>query len=195
MSSIAAIILAAGSGSRMGLTKQLLKIDGRSLVNRTAQAAIDAGLRPIIVITGADGDNVAGELVNLSLTIAHNQNWKNGIGSSIRHGISTLLATNPQVDAATILLCDQPRLTQDVVHTLIGAFSASDKPIAACEYGNSVGPPCCFDRELFAELSHIPDTDGAKKVLLRDPARLVKVSWPDGAEDVDTLEDWRRINS
>ena len=195
MSSIAAIILAAGSGSRMGLTKQLLKIDGRSLVNRTAQAAIDAGLRPIIVITGADGDSVAGELVNLSLTIAHNQNWKNGIGTSIRRGISTLLATYPQVDAATILLCDQPRLTLDVLRNLISAYLASDKSIAACEYGNTVGPPCCFDHKIFAELSQIPDSDGAKKVLLRNPARLVRIFWPDGAEDVDTPDDWRRINS
>jgi molybdenum cofactor cytidylyltransferase len=192
---VAAIILAAGSGSRMGLTKQLLKIDGQSLVRRTAQAAIDAKLDPIIMVTGADADNVAGHLANLPVTIAQNQNWKNGIGTSIRHGISTLLATNPQTDAATILLCDQPRLTPDILRNLIATFLASDKSIAACEYGNTVGAPCCFDREIFAELSQIADADGAKKVLLRDPARLTKIPWAAGADDVDTPEDWRRINS
>jgi molybdenum cofactor cytidylyltransferase len=194
MLSIAAIILAAGSGSRMGLTKQLLKIDGESLIRRTAQAAIDARLDPIIVVTGSDAENVGDDLAGLSVTIAQNRNWKNGIGTSIRHGISTLLATNTQIDAATILLCDQARLTSEVLRNLIATFSASHKPIAACEYENTVGPPCCFNRETFAELSQIADTDGAKKVLLKDPSRLTKIPWPAGADDVDTPADWRRIN-
>jgi molybdenum cofactor cytidylyltransferase len=191
---IGAIILAAGSGSRMGRTKQLLTIDGQSLVRRTIQAAVDARLEPVIVVTGADAAAVAGELTDLPVTVVHNENWESGIGTSIRRGISALLTASPQIDATAILLCDQPRLAATVLRDLIGAFSVSSKPIAACEYAGTAGPPCCFNRSIFGELAAIPDMAGAKKLLLVDPKRLTIIPWPDGAEDLDTPTDWQRFN-
>jgi molybdenum cofactor cytidylyltransferase len=191
---IGAIILAAGSGSRMGLTKQLLKIDGQSLVRRTTKAAIDAGLS-IILVTGSDAENVAADLPNLPISIAHNPNWKNGIGTSIRAGISALASKTPAIKAATILLCDQPNLTADVIRQLASAWSESEKPIAACEYSETVGPPCIFDSSFFPALAKIPDTDGAKKILLANAASLIKIPWPQGAQDLDTPADWQHFKT
>jgi molybdenum cofactor cytidylyltransferase len=195
MAEIGAIILAAGSGSRIGRTKQLLKIDGESLVRRTAQSAVDAGLRPIIVVTGSESDAVASELNGLGVTAAFNPIWANGIGSSIRCGVSELLKASAAVDAAVILLCDQPRLTADVLLRLIAAFQKAGKAAAACEFAGTVGPPCCFGRSLFSELAKIPDRDGAKKVLMVDRIRLTKIAWAEGAIDIDTPSDWERVRS
>jgi molybdenum cofactor cytidylyltransferase len=193
MPEIAAVILAAGSGSRMGCAKQLLKIAGQSLVRRTVQAAIGAGFDPVIVVTGADSGAVAGELTDLDVVTAFNRSWKNGIGSSIRCGISALLAKRPAVDAAAVLLCDQPRLSTEILSRLITAFTNSGKRAAGCEYGGTVGPPCCFGRSVFSELSAIPDADGAKRVLLADPSRLTMIPWPEGTDDIDTPSDWERL--
>ena len=146
-------------------------------------------------MTGSDNENVAADLANLPIAIAHNPNWKNGIGTSIRAGISVLVATAPTISATTILLCDQPNLTADVIRQLASAWSKSEKPVAACEYSETVGPPCIFDSSLFAALAKIPDTDGAKKILLANAANMIKIPWPQGAQDLDTLADWQRFKT
>jgi molybdenum cofactor cytidylyltransferase len=192
MAEIGAIILAAGSGSRMGRTKQLLKIDGETLVRRAVLTAAEAGLRPIVVVTGADSETVECELNELEVTVAFNPTWARGMGSSIRCGIAALLKANPAIDGAAILLCDQPRVTSDLLRRLIVVFRESGKGAVACEYGGSVGPPCFFGPSTFGELVAIPDEQGAKKVLMANPARLTRFAWPEGVDDIDTPSDWQR---
>lgn len=188
-----AVILAAGSGSRMGTTKQLLRIDGRSLVRRAADAAIEAAFQPIVLVTGADSQSVAAEVSGLPVRTALNSNWSAGIGSSIRCGISSLLEIDPTISGAAILLCDQPRLNADILWRLRDAHEKACKPMAACQYAGTVGPPCCFDRSMFEELSNISDADGAKRLLMADLAKVAIVPWPDGTFDLDTPEDWNRL--
>jgi molybdenum cofactor cytidylyltransferase len=191
MTNIAAILLAAGSASRMGRTKQLLRIGGQSLVRRAAQAALDAGCHPVIVVTGADSKAVAAEITGLSVNTQFNPNGSAGIGTSIRCGLSATLAADPAASAVILMLCDQPHLDSKILRELIAAFSASQKPMAACEYSNTVGPPCCFARSMFDSLSKIADSDGAKKLLLANPREVTRIPWPPGAIDIDTPQDWR----
>ncbi|HEY1923410.1 MAG TPA: nucleotidyltransferase family protein [Tepidisphaeraceae bacterium] len=193
MTSIGAIILAAGSGSRMGRAKQLLQIDGESLVRRAARAAMDGGCSPVIVVTGAHADLVAPELIDLPVVQAFNSAWATGMGSSIRRGMAALLESDPAVAAVAILLCDQPGLSADVIRNLLSAWPASGKPMAACEYGDTIGPPCCFGAAMFGALGRIGDADGAKKLLLKDRENVLSIPWPDGQLDLDTPEDWRRL--
>ena len=193
MPSIGAIILAAGGGSRMGRTKQLLRIGGQSLVRRAARAALDAGCRPAVVVTGSDADAVAADVADLPVQCAFNPNWSAGIGTSIRCGLSAVLAIEPSIAAVMIALCDQPRLSADVLRDLIATWSTAGKPMAACGYAGTVGPPCCFASSMFDELSHLADADGAKRLLLADPASVATVPWPAGADDLDTPADWQRF--
>ncbi|MGD0767596.1 MAG: nucleotidyltransferase family protein [Tepidisphaeraceae bacterium] len=193
MPSIGAIILAAGGGSRMGRTKQLLRIGGQSLLRRAARAALDAGSRPAVVVTGSDADAVAADIADLPVQSAFNPNWSAGIGTSIRCGLSAVLAIDPSIAAVIVALCDQPRLSPEILGDLIAAWSASGKPMAACRYAGTVGPPCCFDKSTFDELSRLADADGAKRLLLADPASVTTIPWPAGADDLDTPADWRRF--
>jgi molybdenum cofactor cytidylyltransferase len=193
MTPIGAIILAAGSGSRMGRAKQLLQIGGQSLVRRAARAAIDGGCQPVVVVTGAHADAVAAELADLAVVQSFNPSWSAGMGTSIRSGLAALLKSDPVISAAVILVCDQPWLSAEVVRDLLSVWSAAGKPIAACEYAGTLGPPCCFDRAAFDALSRIADADGAKKLLLADPQNVQALAWPAGSDDLDTPEDLQRI--
>ncbi len=177
----------------MGRAKQLLQIDGQSLLLRAIRAALDGGCSPVVVVTGAHADIIAPELADLPVIQAFNSAWAGGMGSSIRRGLSALLESEPVIAAATILLCDQPRLSADVVRNLLSTWSASGKPMAACEYGGTIGPPCCFGSTMFIAVGRIGDADGAKKLLLADRKNVQTTAWPDGRYDLDTPQDWQRL--
>lgn len=193
MTQIAAILLAAGDGSRMGRTKQLLRAGGQSLVRRAASAAIDAGCRPVIVVTGSSAEAIAAEIADLAVQTQFNPDWSAGIGTSIRRGLSSVLAKDPSIAAVILLLCDQPYLNSKILRDLITAWSAGGKPMAACEYAGTLGPPCCFAASMFDQLSRVADSDGAKRLLLANPAMVTSILWPQGAEDIDTPADWERF--
>jgi molybdenum cofactor cytidylyltransferase len=190
---IGAIVLAAGPASRMGRPKQLLPLRGQSLVRRAAQAALDGGCAPVIVVTGAHADAVAAELTGLAIVRAFNPDWSRGMGGSIRAGLAALLAAEPLVDAAVVMVCDQPHLDGAVVRNLVGGWSGGGNPMAASEYGGTVGPPCCFGRGAFGSLRSIADSDGAKRLLQANPQSVTRIPWPAGSVDVDTREDWQDV--
>jgi molybdenum cofactor cytidylyltransferase len=177
----------------MGAPKQLLTLGGQSLVRRAAAAALDGGCTPVIVVTGAHGDAVTADLAGLAIITAFNPDWSRGMGTSVRAGLSALMAAAPQSDAAVVLVCDQPHLDAAVIRKLIAGWTAGGKPMAASEYAGTVGPPCCFDRSRFAALAAIADRDGAKQLLLADPQAVTTIAWPDGRVDVDTPQDWQNV--
>jgi molybdenum cofactor cytidylyltransferase len=186
-----AIILAAGSASRMGRAKQLLRIEGRSLIQRAAQAAIGANCKPVIVVTGSNSDAIKAELANLPVEIQFNPDWSAGIGTSIRAGLSAVLKSNPVASAVILTLCDQPHLSSEILRSLIITHIADSKSMTACEYSGTLGPPCCFSRAMFDELSKLDDQSGAKRLLMKNPNYVATISWPEGAVDLDTPKDWR----
>jgi molybdenum cofactor cytidylyltransferase len=192
MGSMAAMILAAGGSTRMGRAKQLLRIGGETLVHRTARAAVEAGCGPIFVVMGAGADAIASEVLDLPVKCALNADWEKGMGGSIRAGLRAILANDSKAEAAAILLCDQPGVEAGVLRELFAAFSNGLKPIAACRYGGTLGPPSCFERSMFDELLQLGDAEGAKRLLVKDPSRVMVMDWAGGESDLDTPGDWER---
>lgn len=186
---IAAIVLAAGASSRMGRSKQLLTVDGKSLVSRAAAAALEAGCDPIVVVTGAGHESVMTELSQLPIKMVFNSNWSLGMGSSLRAGMTELLDAHPDIKAAAVLVCDQPKLNGNVLRSFLQAWAANGKPMAACRYAGTLGPPCCFASAKFADFLRINDAQGAKQLLLADPGEVTPFDWPEGAIDLDTPQD------
>ena len=87
---VAGIILAAGESSRFGETKQLLDWKGKPFVRAVAMTAIESGLSPVVVVTGANAEKVEFVVKDLDIILIRNQDWKSGQGSSIKAGIKTL---------------------------------------------------------------------------------------------------------
>src|ERR1700736_3539504 len=97
MPNIGAVILAAGESSRLGQPKQLLQFRGQTLVRRIVDAAREGGCSPIVVVIGSDKDKVAGELERTDAVIVENENWNDGMGTSIRSGVQRLIDIAPNV--------------------------------------------------------------------------------------------------
>jgi molybdenum cofactor cytidylyltransferase len=186
---IAAIVLAAGASTRLGQPKQLIEFKGETLIRRAANAVIDAGCDPVLVVTGCESERVVRELDGTAAHPIHNPHWPSGIGSSLRAGIAALQSSHPQIEAVVIVVCDQPYMNADIIRLLIDTWHRGGKSIAACSYAGTLGTPCCFGYGKFLDLSTIPDNCGAKLVLTASPNDVTTIQWPQGSIDLDRPED------
>jgi molybdenum cofactor cytidylyltransferase len=185
--SIVAIILAAGSSSRMGRPKQVLPIGGKSLVRWAVEAAIDSRAASTIVVTGAAAEAVAGELTGLPVQIVHNPAFAEGMSTSLRAG---LRAAPPDTEAVVVLLADQPFVGAEVVNGLIELYEQRHAPIARPRYDGQPGNPVLWDRALFGELLAQTGDQGGRSVLQKHAKEVAWLDLPDARAqlDVDTPE-------
>lgn len=190
---VGAVILAAGSSSRMGSPKQALQFEGRSLLRRATSAAVDTACDPVVVVTGAHAELCRRELDGLEVREAFNPDWETGMASSIRSGIEALLNVEPDVAAVVLLLCDQPHVTVDVISCLVAAHQATGRPVIASAYGGSFGVPALFSRILFAELTQLEGMSGAKEIIKKHASEAHFLPFPEGEVDVDTPQDFSRL--
>lgn len=192
---IAAVVLAAGGSRRLGQPKQLLQIEGESLLHRSARFALEAGCSPVFVVLGCEAARMAQELADLPVQVLVNEDWADGMGSSLRFGVHAALRLRPKVDALLAMVCDQPRLSAAHLRRLQAAHGESGgQPITASEYRGKAGVPALFARAIFAEMLALAGDEGAREILRRDLGRVRCVSWPEGAVDVDRPEDLAELN-
>jgi molybdenum cofactor cytidylyltransferase len=192
---IGAVILAGGGSSRFGEPKQLISFRGKSLVRRMIDAASEAGCSPVVVVIGSEDEKLHRELDRTNVIRAQNQQWKRGIGSSIRCGIQALIKNALDVEASVLLVCDQPEVDARVIERLIALRETTGKSIVASSYADTLGVPAVFDRSLFGELLALGDEAGAKPVISRNRNRVEQCPLPRGEIDIDTREDWEKLKS
>jgi len=190
---VGAVVLAAGSSSRMGNPKQTLQFRGESLLRRAVLAAIGAGCRPVVVVTGAYAELSRREFEGLDVREVLNTSWETGMASSVRAGVEGLVNEDADVSAAVLLLCDQPHVTAEVISALVEAHRATGKAIVASRYGGSFGVPALFSRTLFAELTRLDGMSGAKEVIKRYASEAHFLPFQEGEVDVDTPDDFSRL--
>lgn len=195
MAEIAAIILAAGKSSRFrgddptAKTKAVALLDGAPLVRHVAQIASSAGLKPLVLVTGFNADEVAAAAQELpGLQIVHNPDYESGLASSLRAGIAALPAG---ALGAIVLLADMPRVRAQTITRLMEAFRASPGasavvPVHAGQWGN----PILLGAKLFADVALLQGDSGARK-LLSSRADVVEMACEDEAVnlDIDTRQD------
>jgi CTP:molybdopterin cytidylyltransferase MocA len=192
---VSAIILAAGASKRMGEPKQLLQFGGETMLRRAARVALEAGCQPVMVVTGAEATVVRETLRGLEVREAENEQWKSGMSSSVRVGIEAVLTANPRTTAVVLMVCDQPFVTRDVIAGFVRAHCETNCSIVASRYNRSYGVPALFGRTHFAELMKLEGAGGAKQVIQRHLRKVHFLPFPKGQVDIDTREDFARLQS
>jgi CTP:molybdopterin cytidylyltransferase MocA len=183
----AGLLLAAGEGSRLGTPKALVEIGGVRLVDRGVRMLHEAGCTPIVVVTGAARVDVAGAVV------VHNPDWRTGMGSSFKAGLSALA---PECPAVVVALVDQPNVTAEAVLRLRAAHDDGAR-VAVATYGGKPRNPVLIAREHFAEAAAYAKGDVGAREFLRARAEIVvPVPCDDVADpgDIDTPDDLRRFS-
>jgi len=192
---IAVIILAAGSSSRLGKPKQLLDFQTETFIKHTVKTALQTSCSPIIVVSGFLHEELLAETKGFPVQLIHNPDWQKGMGSSIQTGITALnLLENPdQTDAVLILLCDQPLITAEHLNKLIAGFYRHKRSIAATGYAETQGVPAIFGKSLFPILQTLPGDRGAQWLFKEYQDQLTVVPFKGAAIDVDTEDDYLRL--
>lgn len=185
-----AVILAAGGSTRLGRPKQRLELDGEPLVRRAARAAAEAGYAPVVVVVGAAAAEVSAALAGGGFEVIENPDWRAGVAGSIRRGLAATLERRPEADGVLLAVCDQPAVGAAHLAALAAALADGAHAIAASSYAGTLGVPALFARSTFGELEALEGDHGAKRVVTREPGRVVAVALPGGEWDIDTEADW-----
>lgn len=189
---IAAIVLAAGRSSRMGLHKLLLSLGNRPLVAHVVAAACGSQADPVLVVVGHDAGRVGAALSPDRFRVVENPDYAEGMATSLRAGIA---AVPPASAGAIILLADQPLVTAELLDRLITAASADRDAFVAAAYDGRRASPVYFPSRSFPELEAVEGDEGGRSVLARHPDRVRLVECGDiaSALDIDRPEDYERV--
>lgn len=187
------VILAAGASTRLGQPKQLLHYQGKSLLQRAAHVALEAGFSPVVVVLGAHAEKLIPELDGLDVKQVHNPDWQEGMASSIRTGLQELLRLRPDLADATFMVCDQPYVDAKVLRRLLQAKQDGRSGIVASAYQETLGTPVLFDKFYFSELLTLQGQEGAKKIIMQHRSAVSSLHFEAGATDIDTAADYAAL--
>jgi molybdenum cofactor cytidylyltransferase len=191
--SSAVIILAAGASSRLGIPKQTLPFKQTTLLEHSITEALHSIADLVIVVLGAGAAGIQPAVQHKKLSFVINEHWQEGMASSIRCGLQYLLAKQPSVQAALLMVCDQPYISTALLDKLVTLRAATGSGIAASSYGGTKGIPAIFEKILFPALLQLNGDTGAKKIIMDNVGSVPVVVFPLGTVDIDTQDEYKMI--
>lgn len=179
---LAVVVLAAGDSSRMGRAKQLLHVDGESMIVRAVKIAWQSTATEIVVITGAYRDEVENEVrrelapllsqASARVRLVHNPNWGDGQASSIHAAIQAL---GSSVEAAIFMPADQPFVEPNLLRLLQRHWQMGHDLAAPLVDGEIRGAPALFSRQTWPELMNLRGDVGGRSLLRRHASAVSTV--------------------
>ena len=190
---VAGILLAAGTSTRMGKTKQLLPFGEKTLIERVLAEALNSELDKVVLVLGYQAPEIKKIINPVSsqpkLSIIENRRFKQGISSSIIAGLSEVENTH---DHVMILLGDTPFIHRDLINLLLRRYLQSGRSIGAIKGKERPVHPVMFSRELYPELLTLQGDVGARALFTKykDKVCLIEPEEPYDDRDIDTPEDY-----
>ena len=184
----AALILAAGAGTRFGSTKQLVTIDHKPMLQWVIDSVNEICPNAIYSVIGSDAASLRNQIVGTHFI--HNKQWSAGLGGSIALGVNRLKSDFERI---FILLADQPLVRAQHLQQLMAVYD--DQHIVCSRYGDSLGVPAIFGRKHFAALTGLTGDTGAKAMLTQLQPPPPSICLEGALEDIDTVDDLARLQA
>lgn len=185
---IAALVLAAGQGRRMGRNKMAAEVAGKPMLRHVLEAAAKSRATGLWVVTGHERDAVERIAEGIDATLLHNPDFAAGLSSSLHRGLAAL---PDDLDGVVVLLGDMPKVTAETIDRLIAAFDPLEgRSLCVPTFEGKRGNPLLFARRFFAEVQAIQGDLGARQLLGDYPDEVAEVAMADSGVllDLDTPE-------
>jgi molybdenum cofactor cytidylyltransferase len=193
MDNTAIIILAAGNSTRFGSSKQLLHFNGKTLLQHAIDESTGAGANPVVVVVGANANEISASIDTTAVEIVLNNRWEEGMASGIVAGVRKAGSVSDHVHNIIIAVCDQPFISSALFKQLYQTQTESYKGIVACSYADTIGTPVLFTQKYFDHLLGLHGDEGAKKLLTTYATDVATVHFPKGNFDIDTKTDYQEL--
>ena len=190
---IYAILLAAGESKRMGVLKQILPFGKSTVIETVIDSLWESDIEKVKIVLGYRSEEISGAIGNRKVDIVINRNYKKGMLSSIKCGISSL----PE-DAEAFLLClvDQPAIMSSDINKLIKAYKNSGKRIVIPAYNGKRGHPIIFDRKYIDDILNLKeDGDGLREVVWKNSQDIFEVDIKNEyiLQDMDIVDEYEEM--
>ncbi len=206
---VSAIVLAAGASQRFGRPKQLLPVDGKTMIEHVLRTVRETSVDEVVVVLGHLAAQMVKHVPGWCRTVL-NEDWDAGISSSIRVGLQAIErpvapsggrnSVAPHqwpgtAQAALFVLADQPHIKSADIEAILQAYYGTTKPIVIPAYQGQRGNPILFDRRLFPALKRLRGDVGGRDVVARFPDQVLSVEVPSWGifSDIDTPADYERF--
>lgn len=212
MGNFAVIILAAGQSSRLGHPKQLVEIDGESLLVRQCTMALSI-TKHVYCVLGFQSALFQQKLSSLPVNIVINSSWRQGMSSSIASAVRVL----PQsIASIMVLLVDQWQLRESLLTPIINTFCENTLKIVTSSNSNlscynlsktssksellntskiKIGPPTIFPKRYFSALSELTGKDGAKTLIFKEKKSVIQLKLLEAFIDLDNADDLSKLRA
>ena len=194
----AGIILAGGSSTRFGRPKQLLKLQGKYLLDYVLNAALESELNQVVLVLGHDHQNILRALETRTaperLQVVINHRYLEGQSRSLQAGLQKIRQAFP---AVMFLLGDQPMLDSNAIDHILDRFRHSEKDICVPVCKGKRGNPTIFKRVLYDQLMAIEGDIGARDIIRANPERVLYIELDDPLcfFDIDSQKDFENLQS
>lgn len=185
------IVLAAGESKRMKQQKMLMPFNDFSIIETVVGKAKNSEAAETLVVLGSDKKIIGEKIKDLNVQITENKNYREGMLSSVRCGFNSL---PKEVEAAIILLGDQPMVKSEVINRLISNFSKESKGIIIPVYSGKRGHPILIDTKYREEINHLNPNTGLRELMTNHTDDILEIEVESGEilNDIDTPEDYKR---
>ena len=194
-SGVSAVILAAGRSARMGQAKQLLRVGGRMVLERTLENVRRSGVEEVVLVLGFSAEIIQQKLPTAlleDLKVVVNRGYEQGMAGSLREGLA---AVSPMMDAALIVLADQPFVRPETIDRVIDKYRQTKAKIVIPFYMGQRGNPVLLDRSVFSEVMALEGDTGSRAIFGNHADGIVEVDVNDEGIvlDIDDRADYERL--
>jgi len=192
---IGAVVLAAGRSQRMGRPKMTLPWGETTVIGQVVNVLLAVGVDDVLVVTGGAQDEVEGALIGMPVRTVFNPEFANGeMMLTLQVGLAAL---ENDVEAALVVLGDQPQIEQTVVRSVLAAFEPKIQPLVVPSFQSRRGHPWLVGQSLWDGLLGLEPPATMRQFLDRYASEIhyVNVNTHSILQDLDTPEDYQRYQS